>query len=394
MRSRWSQPKPKRKLRTIAIITGCALLLLAGAGTAAMIRLDPEHHFRSGNIPVAAMPEGDAGGEDTAGGESGIGSGIGTGTEGTEGAVQSDSSAALSGNGSGGNGGSGGGSQGQGQGGHNPGASSMSSSGPVSSSGSSETRFNLLLLGIDARESEDSRTDVMMLAHVNLDQHQVNLISIPRDTRVNLKGVGYTKINHAHVVGELKGGNHAGTLASLQAVSNLCGCTINYYMKTNFAGFVHFIDSIGGLDVTLDKPVKLTYAHRTLPEGSQHLNGDLTLKLVQERHSLSSGDLNRQQNQALVLKAMIQTLLQPDNLVRIPGLLSQVRKDILDTNLSDSDIISLSLLAKDLQSEDIQYDQVPGHSGKANDPLVGKELDYWIPDLEAWDNLAKKLLED
>ncbi|ANS76609.1 hypothetical protein AWM70_20185 [Paenibacillus yonginensis] len=388
MRSRRRQPKPKRKLRTIALIAGCALLLLAGAGAAAMIRLSPEHHFRTGNIPVAAIPERDAGGEAAAAIESGSGTGSGNGN--TENNVPPEGSAGLNGNGSSRNGQSGSGSRE----GDNSDVLATGPSAPVSSSGSSETRFNLLLLGIDARESEDSRTDVMMLAHVNLDRHQVNLISIPRDTRVNLKGVGYTKINHAHLVGELKGGSHAGTLASLQAASNLCGCTINYYMKTNFAGFVHFVDSIGGLDITLEEPVKLTYAHRTLPAGRQHLNGDLTLKLVQERHSLASGDINRQQNQALVLKTLLRTLLQPDNLVRIPGLLSQVKKDILDTNLSDSDIISLSLLAKDLQSEDIQYEQVPGRSGKAKDPLVGKELYYWIPDLEAWERLAKKLLED
>lgn len=372
----------KSKWRLVAgVLLGC-LLALAGVFGFFYLQLQPEHHFRTAGIPVLSVPQPSALSPANAGGE------------------QQDNDAGAAG-GAGGLGlpGGGGAAAGDGSGtalGAAPGDAASAASSAAGSVADQQEKlaFNMLLLGIDARENEDSRTDVMMLAHVNLSRGIVNLVSIPRDTRVNLPGVGYTKINHAHILGELKGGGQGGTQAALQAVSNFSGVPINYYVKTNFDGFVHFIDAIGGIDVQLEHPVKLTYIYKTLPAGKQHLDGDLTLNLVRERHSLTAGDTGRQQNQALVLKAVFAKMLQPANLVKIPDLLKVIRQDILDTNLSDSDMISLSLLAKDLNSEDIGYEQVPGHNGRAKDPLVGKELDYWIPDQTAWENLAKKVLEE
>ncbi|MNN03002.1 Transcriptional regulator LytR [compost metagenome] len=231
-----------------------------------------------------------------------------------------------------------------------------------------------------------------MLAHVNTDKHSINLISIPRDTRVYISDVGYTKINHAHILGEMKGNGHTGTQATIQAVSNLCSCTLNYYVKTDFEGFEHFIDTIGGLDVYLDDPVKLTYGHRTIPAGNNHLTGAEALEFVRERKSLPGGDSGRQANQALVLKEMIRTVIQPQNLKNLPSLINQVREDILDTNLSDSDIVSLAWLAKDVEEDQFEYAQLPGQSGKKYDPLLKTELYYWIPDTTEWNELSKKLI--
>lgn len=257
-----------------------------------------------------------------------------------------------------------------------------------------ESSFNVLLLGTDARDNEASRTDVIMLAHVDPTNKIVNLISIPRDTRVNLPGIGYTKINHAHVLSELKGGVHSGTEAAIQAVSNLCSTPINYYVKTDFAGFEHFIDTIGGLDIYLDKPVKLTYGNMTLEAGDHHLSGIETLNLVRERKSLPGGDTGRQANQALVLKTLAHTLLQPKNLKNLPSIINQVKEDILDTNLSDADMISLAWMVKGIKEDQFNYSQFPGQSGKDYDPLVKTNLYYWIPDMEAWSAESKKLLGD
>ncbi|GGH32240.1 LCP family protein [Paenibacillus segetis] len=257
-----------------------------------------------------------------------------------------------------------------------------------------QSSFNILLLGTDARDNEASRTDVIILAHVNPTKKTINLISIPRDTRVNLPGIGYTKINHAHVLSELKGGEHSGTEASIQAVSNLCSTTINYYVKTNFAGFEHFIDTIGGLDIHLDETVKFTYVDMILEAGDHHLNGTETLNLVRERKSLSEGDTGRQANQALVLKTLAYTLLQPKNLKNLPSLISQVKEDILDTNLSDSDMISLAWMVQGITEDQFQYTQFPGQSGKEFDPVVKTKLYYWMPDMETWANESQKLLGD
>ncbi|AWB46404.1 LytR family transcriptional regulator [Paenibacillus sp. CAA11] len=249
--------------------------------------------------------------------------------------------------------------------------------------------FNLLLLGIDARGAESSRTDVLMLIHVDPELRKVRLLSIPRDTRVQLPGIGYTKINHAHILGERKSGSHAGTEAALQAVSNLCSCKINYYVKTDFAGFERFVDKIGGLDLELDEPVTLTYAQQTLPKGEVHLNGETALHFVRERRSLPGGDQGRQEHQAQALKALINKLLEPRNLLRIKPLIEEIREDLVDTNLEDGDLVSLAWLAKDLKGNHLSYDQLPGEGKRAWDPMVKAELYYWVPDMTEWEKLRK-----
>ncbi|MNW62737.1 membrane-bound transcriptional regulator LytR [compost metagenome] len=113
---------------------------------------------------------------------------------------------------------------------------------------------------------------------------------------------------------------------------------------------------------------------------------------MRERKSLPGGDSGRQANQALVLKEMIRTVIQPQNLKNLPSLINQVREDILDTNLSDSDIVSLAWLAKDVEEDQFEYAQLPGQSGKKYDPLLKTELYYWIPDTTEWNELSKKLI--
>ncbi|MGZ4113365.1 MAG: LCP family protein [Tumebacillaceae bacterium] len=248
--------------------------------------------------------------------------------------------------------------------------------------------FNVLILGIDSPQDTDSRTDVIMVAHVNPQAKTINLVSVPRDTRVNLPGVGYTKINHAHFVGNLQNGNQAGTQASLHAVSDLLNVPINYYVKTNFQGFKHFIDTIGGVDVAFPYPVG------TLSAGPHHLDGATALEAVRERYTLPAGDFDRENDQAIMLKAIMQQVLAPANLSKVPDLYKQVKRDLVDTNFSDSDLLSMALLFKGFTSQQMHYAQVPGHGGEDFDPLVKMQLYYWYPDLQGTRKLSDQYLHD
>ncbi|MGP0586286.1 LCP family protein [Paenibacillus timonensis] len=354
----------KMKIRKKVAIPVVLLLLVAGGLLTAYLKYEPSRHFRDTDIPVLATPEpvGGKGQEDPSDGSvekserSGVAGGKNTGTTGEAAAANPAQTEEIRGD---------------------------------------RGSFNLLLLATDARAKEASRTDVLMLAHVNPGQNKVSLVSIPRDTRVHLPGIGLTKINHAHAMAEAGGkGGHAGTLAAIQAVSNLCRCSLNYYVKTDFDGFEHFIDTIGGVDVKLDAPVKLTYNYRTLPAGEQHWNGETTLDFVRERKSLDDGDNARQRNQALVVQAIARRLLVPDNLAQLPELIRQVKEDILDTNLSNADMLSLAWMVRGIDPEEMYFVQFPGNSGKAHDPLVNAELYYWIPDMKAWSDLSREILGD
>jgi LCP family protein required for cell wall assembly len=255
--------------------------------------------------------------------------------------------------------------------------------------------FNVLILGIDARAEESSRTDIIMVAHVDPMSKTINMVSIPRDTRVFLPGIGNTKINHAHFVGNENGGNNAGTEASIQAVSDLLEIPINYYFKTNFEGFVHFVDTIGGVGIDLPKEVKLDQSlkGRSIPAGKQTLDGALTLDFVRERYSMPNGDFDRQSDQLMILKLIAEKLTQISYLPKLPSLLNQVKSDVIDTNFKDTDLISLAWLFKDLKGEQVQYFQLPGHSDYALDPLVKLKLYYWVPDVKDLQEITNNYLK-
>ena len=253
--------------------------------------------------------------------------------------------------------------------------------------------FNVLLLGTDARKEEESRIDVIMLANVDTKNKIVHVISIPRDTRIELPGIGATKINHSHLVGELKGAKQGATAASLQAVSSLLQCKIHYYIKLNFAGFTELIDTIGGIEIELDQPVLLTYAKKTLPEGKQHLDGATALKLVRERYSLPDGDFGRQRLQFLVIKTVTRQLLQPKSLITLPALIKNAETNVVDTNFTVTDLISLAWMFQGLPSEGIIHVQLPGQGGYAFDPLMKAKLYYWFPDLEEVQEISQRILD-
>ncbi|MGO0062391.1 LCP family protein [Brevibacillus fluminis] len=334
------------KIKQIAMIKGKKLWI--GIGIAAAIgaaaswgywALEPSHHFEHAQIPVLAQsgtPE--------------------TSEPGTPGSDESQPNPAP--------------------------APAAAANAPERHTDEVPQSFNVLLLGVDTEESTVSRSDVIMVAHIVPSLKKVNLLSIPRDTRVLLPGVGYTKINHAHYLGEQAGGNHGGTEKVAETVSSFLQIPINYYAKTNFDGFRHFIDEIGGLDITLDKPVKLTWDEMTIPAGKQHLNGDMTLKFVRERYSLKNGDFDRQADQALVLKAILEKMLESQTIPKIPALTERVFQDVIDTNFSKSDIVSLAWLFENMDAENIRYMQIPGGSGVLMDPLVKREVYYWIPKKE------------
>lgn len=254
------------------------------------------------------------------------------------------------------------------------------------------TAFNALVLGLDTTSGQTARTDVILLAHVVPAEKKVHLVSVPRDTRVPLPGIGLTKINHAHFVAEMDGGKKSGTEAAIQAVSDLLQIPVHYYVKTNFSGFVTFIDTIGGIDVDIPQDMWLSMTRKPLEAGSRHLDGLTALAFVRERYSLEDGDFGRQADQMKVMRAVVQKLLAPEKLTELPGLLKQAKKELVDTNLTDSDLISLAWLFKDMKSQDIKYMQIPGKSVVAADPLVRSPLWYWEPDKERLKELVRENL--
>jgi len=123
------------------------------------------------------------------------------------------------------------------------------------------------------------------------------MVSIPRDTKVEIPGVGTTKINSAYTYG-----GPSGTIA---AVKELCGVEIDHYAQINFDGLMSLIDAIGGIDVYVDETIDDPDAGDiVIPEGQQHLDGAQALVFSRSR-AYADGDFTRVSNQRKVIEAIV-----------------------------------------------------------------------------------------
>jgi LCP family protein required for cell wall assembly len=248
--------------------------------------------------------------------------------------------------------------------------------------------FNVLLIGVDARfANENSRSDSLMLVHVDLSQHNYQLLSIPRDTRVDLPGYGLTKITHAHILGDMKGGDKLGVQYTINAVSKLTGVQINYYAETNYWGLGDLVNSIGGINVNV--PFRMVLTHPWYPQdlgmviqpGTHFYKGKMVSEITHERYSLPHGDFSRQKMQEEVILGIIRSLKDPKNITRIPSLVQTLPKFLISTNMTTQDLLSLAISAKDFNSSDLHYYQVPGQAANnIFDAVLGQKDDEFIAD--------------
>jgi LCP family protein required for cell wall assembly len=255
-------------------------------------------------------------------------------------------------------------------------------------------KINVLILATDASGIEVSRTDLIMFLTANIDTRRVAIITIPRDTRVDIPGVGLTKINHANAVGEAKGDVRAGTLASANAVSNLLGVPINYYVKINFQGFVKAVDVIGGIDVDLPNPVNDDLRNIHLPAGQNHLTGDQALRLSRARYGLPNGDFDRQKNNFYLLAALANQMLSFSNISKLPEIIDIVYQELVDTNMSAAEVAAIALKFKGITRDEITYYQIPGQGVLAHDPLVGRKVYYYEVDIDAVQEVLQQAFSD
>ena len=164
--------------------------------------------------------------------------------------------------------------------------------------------FTMYISGIDSRSGliAKSRSDVNILATVNVDTRQVLLVSTPRDFYVPLpisNGIP-DKLTHAGIYG---------IDVSMGTLEMLYGTEIDYYFRVNFSGFERIIDALGGITVHSD--YTFTAGGYSYYEGENTLNGAQALTFARERKSFSSGDRQRGKNQMAVIEAVIQKAMSP-----------------------------------------------------------------------------------
>jgi LCP family protein required for cell wall assembly len=171
--------------------------------------------------------------------------------------------------------------------------------------------LNVLVAGVDQRSgltrhqqlalhvgrAVSANSDTLMLIHVSGDRSRVTVISLPRDSWVNIPGHGMNKINAAYGLG--------GPPLVVQTVEANTGLTINDFIQVNFLGFVKVIDALGGVSICLPFAVDDPYSGLHLSQGHHHVNGITALEYARDRHSFATSDLARIQDQQRLLSSML-----------------------------------------------------------------------------------------
>ncbi|MBP3707270.1 MAG: LCP family protein [Clostridia bacterium] len=229
----------------------------------------------------------------------------------------------------------------------------------------------VLVLGVSEDISAEL-TDTIMLVGYNPDNNQAFVLSIPRDTFIGqseAKAGGYDKINALYQKSPEK---------TAEAVENLTGVEIDYYVTIKTSVLVQLVDSLGG--VYFDVPINMDYddptqdLHIHLKAGYQKLNGNQAEHLVRFRHnnngttyssSYGDNDEGRMRTQREFLKVVAQQVTQTKSVDQIKQITNAVF-DNLETNITIGKALGYVPYAVDLNVNDLQMDQLPGTPEKIN----------------------------
>lgn len=173
--------------------------------------------------------------------------------------------------------------------------------------------MNILILGSDSRledvdytSARGFRTDTIMVLHVPSDRQGFQVISIPRDSWVEIEGHGPAKINAAAAYG--------GLALSIETISDFIDADIDHVAIIDFAGLEDLTDAVGGVDVYSD--TAFTNGSSTFDVGLNHLNGAAALDFVRARKQFADGDLQRVRNQQEFLAKFSSKLMTGDLLLQ------------------------------------------------------------------------------
>lgn len=243
--------------------------------------------------------------------------------------------------------------------------------------------INTLLMGVDESKA---LSDVMILISYNKKNEKISMVSIPRDTYVNVTGVKHHKINSIIGVGK------SGTYMAMDTVSNILQVPVHYYATVDFEGVERIIDIIGGVKVNVppgmdyDDPTQNLHIH--LKPGERVLNGKDSLKFLRFRSGYPDADLGRIKAQQKFIEAFIGKLSSPKILPKALPLLNEMSKSI-KTNMPEGDIASYALKAVGIKMENVKLHTLPGEGKSING------ASYYVIDdvklLELMDEIKKEL---
>ena len=232
-------------------------------------------------------------------------------------------------------------------------------------------KATVMIMGVDERADDVGRSDTLMIATLDPDKNQAALLSVPRDTRVKIKGHGFDKINAAYAYG--------GRKLTQETIESLLNTHIDHYIKINVHGFTKIIDALGGIDIDVEK--RMYYEdpwdddgglYIDLQPGMQHMDGKTAITYVRYRDE--EGDIGRIKRQQNFMKAVMDKLVSPTIIPKLPAIVSAV-SDSVETDMSVSEILSFLGTLQDAKDNGLKSEMLPGK------PVYLEGISYWVPDI-------------
>ncbi|MEG4999166.1 LCP family protein [Microcoleus sp. B4-D4] len=251
---------------------------------------------------------------------------------------------------------------------------------------------NILIMGIDrvpetAANSPkifEGRSDTILVFHLDPRDKSISLVSVPRDTKVQIPGIRFSKINEANARG-------GAALATRLVSTILNNVTIERYVRVSNGAFRELVDLLGGVEVFV--PRAMSYTDTTqklkinLAQGWQILNGEQAEQFARFRND-GLGDIGRIQRQQSLIQAILNSLKSPSVLVRLPEIVRLMQKYV-DTNLNFEEILTLTNFGLQLERDNFKMVMLPGRSSSKQGDLRS----YWILDAAGRDRIMTQYFQ-
>lgn len=236
----------------------------------------------------------------------------------------------------------------------------------------------VLMVGVDVNENNENpdftRTDTIMLCKINAETGKVDLLSIPRDSRIKVRDE-FTKANHAHAYG--------GIGLTLKSLRDFLGLDIDYYVEINYDALVNIVDGMGGLKYKVPKGISIDHGDVHIRPGINDMDGMDVLWYLRTRKIYNNGDLGRVNAQQEFLKAIVNELVKKSKEISMTSLIETYFKDV-KTNLPFSTMVEFANSMSNFSSDKFKTYTVPGEASMIDG------ISYYIPDYEAtWDIVNK-----
>ncbi len=248
-------------------------------------------------------------------------------------------------------------------------------------------KYVFLLLGTDML-IDVNRTDSMILVMLSVPDCRIDIISLPRDAKVEIPGHGSQKMNSVYTFEFVKTKSDIASIKKVVSrIEEMSALKIDYYVKVDLKGFEKIIDLFGGVEVDVEK--NMTYddnkqdLHIRLKKGLQVLNGKLGLQYCRFRHD-RLGDIGRMQRQQKFLKALVNRAKEGKTLMRLPEIISG-SLSFVTTNVDLSLLVALLGAIPEPSKLQIFSHSMPGDFSE-NEPVC-----YFLPEIDKYKKLVKDI---